>query len=138
MKYEHCCECDAHTGRAGRADDSLYAGDWGPYCEDCWGEVPEKLVALIDTLKAQLAAEREKVRMLEGLLIDLNTVWSKSRYNRSKKYGSPNHAHAIPGVWDSDNGALAGKPCAECAVYDRAREIVAAIQATAPGAGGGE
>lgn len=82
-------------------------------------------------LEYKLAAEQEKVRVLEGLLIDLNTVWSKSRYNRSKKYGSPNHAHAIPGVWDSDNGALAGKPCAECAVYDRAREIVAAIQATA-------
>ena len=34
---EYCCQCDAPTGRAGRADDSLFtdAGD-GPHCEDCW------------------------------------------------------------------------------------------------------
>lgn len=39
--------------------------------------------------------------------------------------GSPNHAHEIPGIWDSDNGDKAGKPCAECALYDYARKIVA-------------
>lgn len=40
--------------------------------------------------------------------------------------GSPNHRHDIPGVWDSDNGELAGKPCAECAIYDAARALLSA------------
>ncbi len=36
---ELCCQCDSPTGRAGRADDSLYIeSDWGPYCTDCWGD----------------------------------------------------------------------------------------------------
>ena len=36
---EHCCECGAETGRAGRGEDSLYASDdTGPYCEDCFPE----------------------------------------------------------------------------------------------------
>ena len=33
---------------------------------------------------------------------------------------APGHAHDVPGVWDSDNGELAGKPCAWCAVWARA------------------
>lgn len=42
MEREHCCECDAETGRAGRFEDSLYAGDKGPYCEECWEDIPEE------------------------------------------------------------------------------------------------
>ena len=39
MSHEICCQCEGATGRAGRADDSLYTdNDWGPYCEDCWGD----------------------------------------------------------------------------------------------------
>lgn len=34
---------------------------------------------------------------------------------------APGHCHAIPGVWDSDNGRLAGKPCAWCAVWNKAK-----------------
>lgn len=35
--YERCFLCDEPTGRAGRADDSLYDEDGlGPYCEGCW------------------------------------------------------------------------------------------------------
>ena len=35
---EHCCGCDQPTGRAGRADDSIYCPDCdsGPWCEECW------------------------------------------------------------------------------------------------------
>jgi hypothetical protein len=33
---------------------------------------------------------------------------------------APGHAHEVPGVWDSDNDELAGKPCAWCAVWARA------------------
>lgn len=36
---EYCCDCDAPTGRAGKAEDSLYteAGE-GPYCWECFPE----------------------------------------------------------------------------------------------------
>lgn len=32
---EHCCECGSPTGRAGRGDDSIYIGDYGPLCKTC-------------------------------------------------------------------------------------------------------
>ena len=36
---EYCCECDQPTGRAGRADDSLFTeDDEGPFCGACWEE----------------------------------------------------------------------------------------------------
>jgi hypothetical protein len=39
---EHCIECDALTGKAGEGDDSLYDKEGnGPYCEDCWTDLPE-------------------------------------------------------------------------------------------------
>ena len=34
---------------------------------------------------------------------------------------APGHAHQTPGVWDSDNGSLANKPCAWCAVWNEAK-----------------
>jgi hypothetical protein len=42
---------------------------------------------------------------------------------------APGHGHEIPGVWDSDNGPLAGEPCAWCALWNTARRALA----TAPG-----
>ena len=42
---EYCCECDNPTGRAGRAEDSIYAeymmgGDEiGPLCWNCYDEL---------------------------------------------------------------------------------------------------
>lgn len=44
---------------------------------------------------------------------------------KGKKQGSPNHYHKRPGIWDDDNGqVLSGKPCAECAMYDKARALL--------------
>ena len=63
----------------------------------------------------------ETVTIQRKFLVDLVDVWSKKSLGKS---GSPNHSHSVPGVWDSDNGKLAGKPCAECALYDEARRIV--------------
>jgi hypothetical protein len=38
---ELCWLCDTPTGRAGRAEDSLYSKTgFGPYCEECWSERP--------------------------------------------------------------------------------------------------
>ena len=37
---EYCCECNQPTGRAGRGEDSIYIGDWGPLCEECRDNLP--------------------------------------------------------------------------------------------------
>ena len=57
--FELCCECDGETGRAGAGEDSLYAGDFGPYCENCWYDLPEKFAGKIIRLRADLAEARE-------------------------------------------------------------------------------
>ncbi len=51
---EICISCDHPTGRAGRFEDSLYAGEYGPYCVDCWGDVPEMLTEVIQRLRQTL------------------------------------------------------------------------------------
>ena len=36
---EYCCKCDAPTGRAGKAEDSLFTeNDHGPFCRECFPE----------------------------------------------------------------------------------------------------
>lgn len=35
---ETCTACDAETGRAGIAEDSLYIDGDGPFCERCYDE----------------------------------------------------------------------------------------------------
>ena len=39
--FEHCCKCEGITSRPGTFEDSFYAGDYGPLCEECY----EALVA---------------------------------------------------------------------------------------------
>ncbi len=61
MTLETCCKCGEPTGRAGRFDDSLYAGEFGPYCEDCWFDVPEMLTDEISRLRQSLEHLRHYV-----------------------------------------------------------------------------
>ena len=62
MELEHCCECDAETGKAGISDGSLYASsDRGPYCESCWDEVPHKLAEECDDKDAEIARLRRRI-----------------------------------------------------------------------------
>ena len=41
---------------------------------------------------------------------------------------APGHAHAVPGIWDDDNGALSGSSCEWCDAWTKARAIVARIE----------
>jgi len=63
----------------------------------------------------------ETIEIPKRLLADLVYLWNMRAH---RKYGSPNHSHRVPGVWDSDNGDLANRPCAECAIYDEARRLI--------------
>lgn len=44
---------------------------------------------------------------------------------------APGHCHSIAGVWDEDNGALAGKPCEWCATWKSFKAALAAPQQVA-------
>jgi len=69
MTLETCCECDAPTGRAGRGEDSLYAEDFGPYCVDCWYELPHTFAAEIERLrKIIIQAIAEDGTSLESMM----------------------------------------------------------------------
>lgn len=37
---------------------------------------------------------------------------------------APGHAHTIPGIWDYDNGAKAGKPCAWCLTWRKFTALI--------------
>jgi hypothetical protein len=37
---------------------------------------------------------------------------------------APGHAHRIVGIWDSDNGAKAGKPCAWCLTWQKFTALI--------------
>ena len=39
---------------------------------------------------------------------------------------APGHGHLIPGIWDEDNGDLAGKPCAWCLTWAKFTALIAA------------
>ena len=57
----------------------------------------------------------------------------KSRFEKfpevwTEPENAPGHAHSEVGIWDSDNGDLAGKPCAWCLAWNEARKALAAIK----------
>lgn len=65
--YEHCAECDALTGRAGKHDDSLYHAHEGPFCAECYEAWDEKVI----TERDQLKAENER---LAAMLVATNSM----------------------------------------------------------------
>lgn len=66
----------------------------------------------------------DAVPIKKELLENLIELWDRKSNGRP---GSPNHGHCVPGVWDSDNGYLAGKECAECAIYEEARRLIKVV-----------
>ena len=66
------------------------------------------------------ALQRERDELLTVFSI---VIYELDRRESRNKIDAPGHCHDIHGVWDSDNGALAGKPCAWCAVWDKAKAL---------------
>lgn len=48
------------------------------------------------------------------------------RHYRLDDGNAPGHGHQVAGTWDSDNGDLAGKPCAWCLAWNTAKAMLAA------------
>ncbi|MDD0974847.1 hypothetical protein [Pseudomonas fontis] len=63
----------------------------------------------------QLKAENEALRGVMSAVV--NEIHGA---HISRSGNAPGHCHSIPGVWDADNGAKAGKECAWCKVWNYA------------------
>jgi hypothetical protein len=67
------------------------------------------------------AAEREKWEpVIEAVVREIPNRDHKRGYN------APGHSHNIPGIWDDDNGVLAGKECAWCKAWNTAKDAIRA------------
>jgi hypothetical protein len=63
---------------------------------------------------------RELVR-LKGLICAM--VDHLERRQEYRNGNAPGHSHRVAGVWDIDNGELAGKKCSWCELWQEALEI---------------
>ena len=79
-----------------------------------WG----KTAAEIGDDYTRMAQENDKLRRL------LNELLTQLGERERGDGNAPGHAHEVPGVWDSDNGKLAGKPCAWCALWAEAKATI--------------
>ena len=59
-ELEICCDCGDPTGRAGVDEDSLYADGLGPFCPDCWDDLPHAMATEIRHLKDKLLAQHKE------------------------------------------------------------------------------
>lgn len=80
----------------------------------------EQRDAVTSKLKA-LQAECEKLRKdAERYRSLLEAVLREIPHRKWERGNAPGHCHSVPGIWDKDNGALAGKECAWCKVWNEA------------------
>lgn len=71
-------------------------------------------------LETAEAAERKKWEpVIAGVMREV--PW---QLKSSKKGNAPGHAHEVVGIWDSDNGELAGTQCAWCKAWNTALNII--------------
>ena len=53
-------------------------------------------------------------------------LWYRQQGDSAGRDGNgPNHGHSTAGIWDSDNGHIAGHDCAECALFEMAKALSA-------------
>lgn len=93
-------------------------GETGPECEECGATAPTLEIWNNRPRVAELEAELADAVSLFKLVMDEHP-------GKERNGNAPGHCHEIPGIWDSDNGAKAGKPCAWCAVWNNAHKFLA-------------
>jgi hypothetical protein len=82
-----------------------------------WGQAAERKACTATSVGA-LVQERDKLRRL------LNRLLEEVGEHDRNDGNAPGHCHQVPGVWDSDNGKKAGKPCAWCALWAEAKATI--------------
>lgn len=52
--------------------------------------------------------------------------------HRASNGNGPGHSHSRPGIWDSNNGEIAGKACSWCAIWRAAEKIARELEEATP------
>lgn len=78
--------------------------------------------AITQHVAEAVAAERERWRPV------LDAVVREMAHKGEHRGNAPGHAHATPGVWDSDNGPRSGTACSWCSAWKIACELLAQEQ----------
>jgi hypothetical protein len=110
------------TAKIQHARATLTTGN-GPTSEANARLVSAARTALPALLYQLEAVEAERGRMREALraCVAHLTQWSSA----GSRGCAPGHGHAIPGVWDDDNGAKSGRRCEWCAAWPGILELAA-------------
>jgi hypothetical protein len=89
--------------------------------KQAWGA----LIAYIDGRTAGAAPDDVRDSTWRKLLEAVVREFPR-HMGRRNNGNAPGHCHSRPGIWDDDNGALAGKPCAWCIAWNGAADALAA------------
>ncbi|CAJ3453956.1 Uncharacterised protein [Burkholderia pseudomallei] len=95
-------------------------------CAEHFTECADAIDLLLAEVEAAAADKRNALAfrdLMEAVIRNIN----QGEHNRPYRgiENAPGHAHDIPGIWDSDNGAKAGTQCAWCATWNAARAALA-------------
>lgn len=59
----------------------------------------------------------ELKRQRDELFAVISTIAEEVPHRHGSRGNAPGHGHDVAGIWDSDNGALAGKECGWCKAW---------------------
>lgn len=72
-------------------------------------------------MKKVTMPERRQTARLQDML---RALVEQMAQGEAPNGDAPGHFHDRAGIWDSDNGELAGKPCAWCRLWKEARALI--------------
>ncbi|MCW0132761.1 hypothetical protein [Burkholderia pseudomallei] len=98
-------------------------------CAEHFTECADAIDLLLAEVEAAAADKRNALAFRDLMAAVIRNI-NHGEYNRPYRgiENAPGHAHDMPGIWDSDNGAKAGTQCAWCATWNAARGALAQRQ----------
>ncbi|MGV4659097.1 hypothetical protein [Burkholderia pseudomallei] len=98
-------------------------------CAEHFTECADAIDLLLAEVEAAAADKRNALAFRDLMAAVIRNI-NHGEYNRPYRgiENAPDHAHDMPGIWDSDNGAKAGTQCAWCATWNAARAALAQRQ----------
>lgn len=82
-------------------------------------EQQNDLAAYIASLSPDVVAQ-----LADAWLVLARIVAHQDIRHRGSAPNAPGHGHKVAGIWDDDNGLLAGTQCDWCALWQRARDLI--------------
>ncbi|WP_148037888.1 hypothetical protein [Burkholderia pseudomallei] len=98
-------------------------------CAEHFTECADAIDLLLAEVEAAAADKRNALAFRDLMAAVIRNI-NQGEYNRPYRgiENAPDHAHDMPGIWDSDNGSKAGTQCAWCATWNAARAALAQRQ----------